>query len=158
MNAHPFQEQIERERKKIALLEDKIKECKARIDALLSVNSDDELDRLLEKELVETPKKIVVVSTHPGSVSEPSKKRHKRIPDNWVAIINFLGEEGKTFQEVETFLKSSGLGMSSGAARTGLMNYRKEFGFVENPRKGFYKATPEGLLEAAKSQKEEGTA
>ena len=35
--------------------------------------------------------------------------------------------------------------VTRGVARTGLMNYRKDFGFVENPRKGFYKATDKAL-------------
>lgn len=34
------------------------------------------------------------------------------------------------------------------------MNYRKDFGFVENPRKGFYKATDKALafIEAHKDE------
>lgn len=72
-------------------------------------------------------------------------------------MITYLGEEGKTFPQVEAFLSAGGASMTPGAARTGLMNYRKDFGFVENPRKGFYRATKKGL-DAIEAQKGEGLA
>jgi len=147
----PFKDQIERERRKITLLKGKITECEARISALLSMREEDDLDRILDKELMasnESPKGIATAQEDSGD----DKQRVKRIPENWVALISFLGEEGKSFAEVEGFLSAGGAQMTPGAARTGLMNYRREFGFVENPRKGFYKATQKGL-EAAEASK-----
>src|SRR6185312_3655877 len=123
------------------------------ISTLLSMGGEDELDRLLKKEMEVPPPAIPTMSIKEHPPGE-DRRRHKRIPPNWVALITFLGEEGKTFSEVEAFLRSGGATMSPGAARTGLMNYRREFGFVENPRKGFYKATRKGLDVVESQQKE----
>ena len=43
------------------------------------------------------------------------------------------------------------------AARTALMNYRREHGLVENPKRGFYIAT-EKALALVEAQKGEGSA
>ena len=154
---HPFQDQIERDRRKIALLKGKITECEARITALLSMREEDDLDRILDRELLASneapPQDIGKPKDHRGD----DKQRVKRIPENWVALISFLGEEGKSSTEVEAFLAAGGAKMTPGAARTGLMNYRREFGFVDNPKKGFYKATQKGL-EAVGASKNESLA
>ncbi|MHB1993439.1 hypothetical protein [Metallibacterium scheffleri] len=152
----PFQEQIDRERQKIAFLQKKIEECQGRIVALMSLGADDEIDRLMDKAHA-APIAIEFSHAHMTMRGDTDKERRKRIPPNWVALIDFLGENGKTFRQVEEFLGSGGASMTPGAARTGLMNYRKEFGFVENPRKGFYKATRKGL-EAIEAQKKESLA
>ena len=153
---HPFQDQIDRERRKIALLKGKIAECESRVTALLSMSEDDELDKLLDKEMEPPTANVSMTAVTEESFSE-DRKRHKRIPPNWVALITYLGEQGKSFRQVEAFLASGGASMSPGAARTGLMNYRRDFGFVESPRLGFYKATSKGL-EAIEAQKEESLA
>ena len=46
---------------------------------------------------------------------------------------------------VGNFIAESKFAITPGAARTQLMNYRKDFGFIENPSKGFYKATERAL-------------
>lgn len=152
-----FHDQIDRERRKIALLKVKIADCEARITALLSVQEEDELDRILDKELLASSEPLQDIAKPSQESRVDDKQRVKRVPENWVALINFLGEEGKSSAEVAGFLAAGGAKMTPAAARTGLMNYRKDFGFVESPRKGFYKATKKGL-EAVGASKSESLA
>lgn len=69
----------------------------------------------------------------------------RRIPPTWVALLRFIGRDGKSYDDVVGFINHNSLPVTPGAARTQLMNYRKEFGFVDNPRKGFYQATEKAL-------------
>lgn len=69
----------------------------------------------------------------------------RRVPALWVQLLRYIGREGKTYDDVKLFVRDRGLQISEGAVRTQLMNYRKDFDFVENPQKGFYRATERAL-------------
>ena len=73
------------------------------------------------------------------------KRKLRRMPDTWVRLLTFIGKEGKDYESVKAFIDENNLPIGHGAARTQLMNYRRDFGFVENPRKGFYVATERAL-------------
>lgn len=73
------------------------------------------------------------------------KRRPRGMTKTWAVLLSFIGEEGKTYEQVKEFIDRTGLKISHGATRTQLMNYRKDFGFVDNPRKGFYVATKAAL-------------
>lgn len=129
--------------------------CRAterRIAMLRSMAADDPLDKLLEEEL-RGPSHHAEDEVEPPFVSETDlKTRRKRIPPNWFRLLLFIGEEGKSSDEVRSFLSANGdLGITPDASRTGLMNYRKEYGFVDSPGRGFYKLTPLGTA-AMKAQ------
>ncbi|EWS54453.1 MULTISPECIES: hypothetical protein [unclassified Methylibium] len=81
-------------------------------------------------------------------------RRPRQIAPNWVRILGFIGREGKTYTEVREFIAKENLAISPEAARTALMNYRKDFGLVENPKRGFYIATERALaiIEAQKNE------
>lgn len=179
-----YQPEIDLERKKIALLQDKIAECERRIAMLESLGAKDQLDQLLESDIGappqppaqqgmrlipgETPSATqprASISTRApwpvgsltDALAQPTKEKRKRIPEKWITIFHFIGEDGKTFRELEAFLTERAIDLSPGAARTALMNYRKEFGFIDNPRKGFYRTT-EKLRQVLSAQEDESPA
>ena len=170
-------ELLERERQKLAWLQAKVKEQALRVHTIEQIK-DDPLDEMFEREnngsarvqasaldgsAIAAPGPATVEMTgraplvQSGAALFQWVRKARRVPANWVAVLRFLGREGKTFREVEAFLVRENVAMTPGAARTGLMNYRKDFGFVENPRKGFYKAT-EQALGAIRAQEEESPA
>lgn len=69
----------------------------------------------------------------------------KKMSAQWVALVEYLGLDGKAFSEVESFTQSAGSPMTAASIRTGLANYRKDYGLVANPKPGFYAATQKGL-------------
>lgn len=152
---HPFQAQIDRETAKVKLLRGKIEECEKRIAMLRSMREDDALDKLLDQELRTTPQSAPAPAAQtPASADSDIKPRRKRIPENWAKLLTFIGEEGKSSDQVRAFLLASPIGITPDASRTGLMNFRKEYGFVDSPRRGFYKLSPLGA-EAIRAQQSE---
>jgi hypothetical protein len=164
-------ELLEHERRKLSLLRNKLAEQEQRVKVLEQM-VDDPLDEILEREMAsaasarqEEPGAVLSQdrgeneTTRSSALSPPPlasfwHRIPRRMPAQWVRLLTFIGNDGKTFAEVETFIKNAGLAMTPGAARTGLMNYRKDFGFVENPRKGFYKTTDKctAFIEALKDE------
>ena len=74
-----------------------------------------------------------------------TKDTPRKIAPGWIDLIEHLGLDGKDFAQVQEFLSRNESPMSAGAVRTGLMNYRKDYGLVANPRPGFYAATQKGM-------------
>jgi|GEM_PF-3949145 len=159
-------ELLERERKKLDWLLKKVDEQRARVKALEQIQ-DDPLDAMFERELRSSSvgeehnsdQKILHAPTEKTSRADsfagqlgqlsrgalPPERFPRRIPYNWVSLLTFIGRDGKTLAEVEKFVEAHAFKMKAGSVRTGLMNYRKDFGFVENPRAGFYVATDKAL-------------
>lgn len=160
---------LQHERKKLDLLRQRVAQQEQHVLFLESLK-DDPLDQLLESELaaalepreqtpameVQTPAdEQVAVQEAPMPVA-PSplapvfqwgqqQRAPRRVPGTWVSLLRFIGREGKSYDDVKLYIKDRGLPITEGAARTQLMAYRKQFGFVENPRKGFYVATDRAL-------------
>lgn len=80
----------------------------------------------------------------------------KKIPSNWVQLFKFIGEGGKSYKQLLPFMAAADLKITPDAVRTGLMNYRRNFGMIENPSKGFYVVTPRGMSIIAKQEGERG--
>lgn len=160
-------ELLDHERRKLALLRAKVAEQEARVKVLESI-SEDPFDAILERELAALTPMPAAAPAAPSKASplEPGgdqasaavpaplaavfqwgkqPRTPRQVPQNWVSLLRYIGLEGKTYEDVKMFIKDRQLSLSEGAARTQLMIYRKEFGFVENPRKGFYKATERAL-------------
>jgi hypothetical protein len=165
---------LEHERKKLAWLCAKVAEQERRV-ALLEGLEDDPLDAILYGELatvqaethqVQTPALTDAQQTIKAPVKEPAQepaplatpallpsqfqwgqqpRLPRKVPANWVSLLRFLGRDGKTYEDVKLYIRDRGIPLTEGAARTQLMAYRKDFGFVENPKKGFYKATERAL-------------
>ncbi len=74
-------------------------------------------------------------------VSEPIARSRDVIAP---VVLAYLGKKGKTMDELSEYMKSSGYSTSRASLRTLLMNLRKQKGFVDNPRHGFYKLSVTG--------------
>lgn len=159
---------LDLERRKLALLRNRLEEQERRVQMLEGMTTDDPLDALLERELApsaaamqtpaplpasaddddrdDLPETLLPPAPLPPTFSWGSQPRFPRqVPAIWVHLLKFIGREGRTYEQVTKFIEVNKIALSPGAARTQLMNYRKEFAFVDNPRKGFYKATDRAL-------------
>lgn len=163
-------ELLDKERDKLEWLRSKVLLQEKKVQILEEI-SNDPLDAAFESECGKEYKPTVNASTPAfdmpsinlvppqssiWSVSNWSK-RARAIPPHWVQILKFIGRDGKPLAEVEQFVKALNSPLSPGAVRTGLMNYRKEFSFIENPQKGFYLVTEIGM-EAIKGLENESPA
>ena len=153
---------LDLERRKLSLLRSKLAEQERRVQTLEAMD-DDPFDALLERELstlevkpptplpvaAETPKPAQALVQTPVLASPASWGQQlrypRRVPPHWVQLLTFISLEGKTYEQVIAFVAENKMAISEGAVRAQLMNYRKDFGFVENPRKGFYLATARAL-------------
>jgi hypothetical protein len=156
---------LDRERRKLLWIKDKLDQQQRRVDALEALQNDP-LDEMFDREnSTDVPLSALPPSTpssEPKSGSQQTKqvpdmvpllgkyfsvpwiRRPKQLPEKWVRIFDFIGREGKNYTEVKAFIKREGLAISPDAVRTGLMNYRKEFGLVENPKRGQYNLSEHG--------------
>lgn len=155
---------LDLERRKLSLLRTKVADQERRVKVLETL-LDDPLDALLERELThpvepQTPTQAASepVAEEDAHVTQQDQapvaqlfnwnalpRNPRRVPPIWVQLLRYIGAEGKTYDDVKRFIQERELRISEGAVRTQLMNYRKEFGFVESPKKGFYKATERAL-------------
>ena len=146
-----YHDMIEREKRRRALLVQKLDETDRRIALLISMSDQaDPLDKWLDEQTSaqanpSSPSRVESMAPKSGPVTTMTRDTPRKISGQWIDLISFLGLEGKDFGQVQAFLTSSSSPMTAGAVRTGLMNYRKSYGLVANPKPGFYVATPKGL-------------
>lgn len=168
---------LDLERRKLSLLRSKLAEQERRVQTLEAMD-DDPFDALLERELstleVKPPTPLPVAAAAAAETPKPAQARvqtpllaspaswgqqlryPRRVPPHWVQLLTFISLEGKTYEQVIAFVAENKMAISEGAVRAQLMNYRKDFAFVENPRKGFYLATARALS-FLQAQEGEGT-
>lgn len=163
-----YDDLIEGERRKAAWLRERLSEIERRIETLVRMK-DDPVARLMEaagttvvpdRSASEGAK--TAVHEAPAGALTPApvtsaRLRRNRLPEKWVRIFTFIGRDGKAFADIGAFITEAGLGMSHGSVRTGLMNYRRGYGFIENPRPGFYRVT-DAAMAAIATQKGESPA
>ena len=167
---------IERERKKLAWLRDKVADQERRVKALEQLTPD-ALDEMFERESSATTQEsapiasvepvaeparppLIVTTALPKNLAwiTPNGTGGFRVPrsmsPSWMKMFEFIGTDGKTLRSIEAFIASGAVSMTPGAARAGLMNYRKEFGLITSSRKGFYQVTERGiaLMKALKNE------
>lgn len=155
-----YEELIERERRRRALLVEKLDETDRHIQTLVAMSrrQPDPLDKWLDEQAATTTTKSPTVSAQSTGVADsvaadmgvaPSPRMTRdtprKITAQWVDLIEHLGLDGKDFARVQAFMAQSGAPMTAGSIRTGLMNYRKDYGLVSNPKPGFYCATQKGM-------------
>ncbi len=146
-----YHDMIEREKRRRAILVQKLDETDRRI-AMLNAMSDqsDPLDKWLDEQTAGAANDMAadVTSarrTDARPVVAMTRDTPRKISSQWIDIIEHLSIDGKDFAAVQEFQRHRGTPMSDGATRTGLMNYRKHYGLIANPRPGFYVATPKGM-------------
>lgn len=150
-----YEEMIAREKRRRDLLVQKLDETERRIAMLTAMTAQqDPLDRWLDEQTAAMagaaqPAPLFARPANDGPPNESSMKRTretpKKITQQWVGLIEFLGLDGKNFSQVEGFMSRSGTPMTPGSIRTGLMNYRKAYALVSSPKPGYYIATQKGL-------------
>lgn len=139
---------INRERRKVALLEEKLSEAKKYLAALVATHSKarDRLDEILDEELdkastIPPPTPIAPPATSSGDY----RPRARRIKPHWVEILRFIGTQGKSLSDLEAYSVANHLGANNSALRSGLMAFRRNDDYVVTPSKGFYRLTEKGL-------------
>ncbi len=139
---------IVKEEAKLELLRKKVAACERLIAALRGAEADD-VDAAIAKQISTvshakrtemsaqpSEEKAVVVPVWPGI----------RVRKGAIAplILQFIGREGKSLDDIEQYIASTGKPTSRGTLRTVLMNLRAKNGFVDNPAPGFYKLSEAG--------------
>jgi hypothetical protein len=155
-----YKDLIDRERRRRSILVQKLDESDRRIATLISMSArSDPLDLWLDQQVdsspgpsPEPPAPTTAAPMMPLSDTDAAPARSRvtrdtprKISAQWLDLIEYLGEDGKDLTQVTDFLGRAGAQMTTGAIRTGLMNYRKDYGLVLNPKPGFYAATQKGL-------------
>ncbi len=166
---------LERERRKLRWLQEKLDEQRRLVHELEGMETD-ALDLAFEREVEAKSvyegggarlaaesfgEYVAPGASATGQLAQeavkPRWRKPRQLPEKWVKILSFIGADGKTYDQVKEFVTGEGLDISPDAVRTGLMNYRREYGLVENPRRGFYRAT-EGAFEVIRAQENESLA
>ncbi|WP_212646587.1 hypothetical protein [Delftia sp. PE138] len=152
---------IDQEKAKIRLLEAKIVECQHRIEMLKSFMNVDDLDALLAKSLFpesgkameSRPQHQVTVSIIHPDVTPPARTEgqddyempKRRLTDDVVVILRYVGTAGKTLDEIEAFCSSKQMKTDRGAIRSMMSNYKLKHGFIDSPKTGFFILTGRAL-------------
>jgi hypothetical protein len=152
---------IEQEQAKIALLKAKIAECERRIEVLSSFLDADDLDTLLSKSLTPDSQKssgsviaavaqriIPVVGLHPNFGKdhfEYLKDPKRRLSDEVQSILRFIGLDGKSLDELESYCAAQQFSHNRGTLRSLMSNYKRKHGFIDSPTLGFFKLTDRAL-------------
>jgi hypothetical protein len=175
-----YEEKISLERKKISFFQSKIEQCNKRIASLEFLqNSIDDAWDTLASGIVETlPKQKVTTETEDeiDKIDAQSSNLGKDLLSNFESmqpafthprlgirdrsrvILDFIGRAGKSLQEIEAFAERSGFKMTNQGIRNFAMIQRKNFGYLESSKKGFYSLTDRGeraIREQIESQKHE---
>lgn len=153
-----YEQLIDRERQRRALLVQKLDETDRRIQMLMSMSRQpDLLDKWLDEQTAApTPAHHPMASSPVEQAADAgqlqsdmptrmTRETPRKISTQWVSLLEHLGLEGKDFSQVQAFTARGETPMTAGAIRTGLMNYRKDYGLVANPKRGFYCATQKGI-------------
>jgi hypothetical protein len=149
-----YLDQIAVEKQKIDMFQGKIDQCKKRIASLefLMGDSDDALDALASNMITATTHDVAPIplaSAVAGKEIQPSvahdvREPKKRLADNTVKLLKLIGKEGKELKELVDYSMKNNLNMRDQNIRNFAMIYRKQYGYIENPRKGFYRLTEAG--------------
>lgn len=142
-----YENLIAQENAKIDLLRSKIQECERRIDVLRSFVAADEQDAFLIQSLgsnQNSPSISERASAHNDASLEPHGLPQRRLNDQTVSTLRFIGRDGKTLAQLLEYSKQQGWSQSNGALRSFATNYRQKFGFIDSPHNGFYRLTEVG--------------
>lgn len=154
---NPYADLIEIEECKIVLLQEKISQCKQRIDLLKSGLDADEFDTLLTKSVASHDKDSNLASNAERGSSPTNAKRAKapssegcsdpkrRLSDDVVEILRYVGRAGKTLDNLENFCATMNPQRNRTALRTMMSSYRKKHGFIESEHAGFFRLTDRAI-------------
>jgi hypothetical protein len=150
---------IAQEQAKIALLQAKIDECLRRIETLRSFENADELDSLLAKSLFPSPLPGPRTSSTTSELQSEQRRiepKHvsnndghsnpkRRLSEDVVGILRFVGLNGRSLDELEAYCASRGYEHNRGSLRSVMSNYKIKHGFIDSPKSGFFRLTDRAL-------------
>lgn len=114
----------------------------------------DELDAAASMLIGAMPgKSDVREATNHAAIDDKYPK--KRMSDKTVQMFQFIGVEGKALSQLTKFADENALGWKDHNIRNMMMQYRKNYSFIESPKNGFYQLTQRGL-DAINKQLNEG--
>lgn len=158
---NPYTTLIEQEQAKIALLKAKIAECERRIELLGSFLDADDLDTLLSNSLAPDNRKsvgsvLVAATQHitPVAAKQPAfvqdyyehlNDPKRRLSDDVQSILRFIGLDGKSLDELESYCAAQQFSHNRGTLRSLMSNYKRKHGFIDSPALGFFKLTGRAL-------------
>lgn len=140
---NPYEELIAKEEAKLKLLRRKIAACEQLIAALRGTDTDD-IDAAISKQLGQG------ASSHDSHTSETQPVVQLvpgiRIRKDSVSplVLQYLGTEGKSLDDIEAHMTSIGKPTTRGSLRTMLMNLRVKNKLVDSPSAGFYRLSKAG--------------
>ncbi len=152
---NPYAELIAKEEAKLVLLRKKVASCERLIAALRGTDSDD-IDAAIAKQIdQESP---VALEDLQGASTQVNIETAAlivpvlsgmRIRKDSVAplVLQYLGREGKTLDQIEAYMESIGKPTTRGSLRTMLMNLRVKNKLVDSPKHGFYRLSDDGIRE-----------
>lgn len=143
-NMNPYAELIAKEEAKLEILRKKVASCEQLIAALRGTDTDD-IDVAIAKQMGQIP---IPIESPASTVDQPSTLivSGLRVRKDSVSpsVLQFIGLEGKTLDEIESHLITVGKQVTRGTLRTMMMNLRTKYGYVDSPKAGFYKLSDAG--------------
>ncbi|HUW39060.1 MAG TPA: hypothetical protein VMV91_17190 [Rhodocyclaceae bacterium] len=140
---NPYEELIAKEEAKLKLLRKKVAACEQLIAALRGTDTDD-IDAAIAKQIGQS---AVVQDSHVSNAQQggPIVAGIRTRKDSVAPLVlQYLGRDGKTLDEIESYMASIANPTTRGSLRTMLMNLRVKNQLVENPSHGFYKLSEAG--------------
>ena len=140
----PYAELIAKEEAKLVLLRKKVASCEQLI-ALLRETDTDDVDAAIAKQIDQKPAALENLLVTPVTPSKPALAGMRMRKDSVAPLVlQFIGREGKSLDEIESHMVSIGKPTTRGTLRTMMMNLRQKNGYVDNPSSGFYKLSEAG--------------
>jgi len=68
----------------------------------------------------------------------------KKMSDKTITLFQYIGLEGKSLPQLMEFTVKKNLGWKDHNIRNMMMQYRKNYEFIESPKNGFYQLTQKG--------------
>lgn len=155
-----YAEQIAFEKQKIAMFQSKIEQCEKRILSLnfLMEDSNDDLDAMASY-IITASSNVRTTYSPPTGVknkndTEEVRSPRKRLANNTIKLLMKIGKEGIDLKDLVKYARENNLDMTDQNIRNFAMIYRRQYGYIENPRKGFYRLTDAGnaAIESIKSE------
>lgn len=140
-----YDELISRVEAKIAVLVERIERHRAQISILKQMAIEEEGDPFSTAGIA-----VARSNEHKPTQAEPDRqneapKEPRRVSKPILHLLEYIGVEGKTLDELAKYADMTDLAMSKGAIRAFANTYKRQFDFLSSPRSAFYRLTDRGV-------------
>ena len=156
---------IAKERAKIEVLRTKIDACEKRIAVLQSMDGDDDLDKLLEKQVGQSAEKQPTedlfadgklgtsledatqsnMVESEGQTVPPMEFPRRALDPKTLKILRFASTTDKSIGDFYAFVNSNGILWERRRIKSFLNLYKSRYGLLESDRKGFFRLSAHGV-------------